>query len=219
MKLYIFSDIHSNDANLEKILLNMHKKSPKALKLCLGDTVGYSGDVNRCFDLLKRFQVICVIGNHDQEAIVGYLNTEKLLFLSENGKVLPYDYGISHKNKQFLKAMPKELTMQICGRSMYFSHGSLKPSHISPVEISIENALDFLSYSNCDLNFIGGKHYHEIIKIRKGHETALEVFQPRKTMAIHIDQQHRYIFNVGAACRDNYIFFDVPYSMATFVVG
>ena len=75
MRIAIIADIHSNLEALEAVL--HHAEGEKALDQvwCLGDVVGYGPDPGACLALLRRYDPLCVPGNHDHAAI-GLLPTD-----------------------------------------------------------------------------------------------------------------------------------------------
>jgi predicted phosphodiesterase len=72
MQYLIISDIHANFAAFEAVLDNAGDFD----KIwCLGDLVGYGPDPNECIETLRKFEHICVAGNHDW-AVLGRLALE-----------------------------------------------------------------------------------------------------------------------------------------------
>ena len=65
MKVAIISDIHANLEVLEATLLAISGDGVDRL-VCLGDIVGYNTNPAECLALLRRFDTLCVAGNHDR---------------------------------------------------------------------------------------------------------------------------------------------------------
>ncbi len=68
MRLLVVSDIHSNLAALQAVLIDA---SPWDRCICAGDTVGYGPDPNDCISTLQDLGFGCIRGNHDHEVITG----------------------------------------------------------------------------------------------------------------------------------------------------
>ena len=64
-KVGVIGDVHAEDQHLERALLHLADAGAECL-LCTGDVVDGTGDVERCVDLLKDYNVITVRGNHDR---------------------------------------------------------------------------------------------------------------------------------------------------------
>ncbi len=65
----VLADIHANLAAFEAVLGDIERKGGVDEIWCLGDIVGYGPDPCRCIELLKKYNHVCVVGNHDLAAI------------------------------------------------------------------------------------------------------------------------------------------------------
>jgi len=74
MRYAIIADIHSNLAAFTAVLDDIERRGGADEIWCLGDVVGYGPDPHQCLELLRRYDHICVAGNHDWAAI-GKLDT------------------------------------------------------------------------------------------------------------------------------------------------
>ncbi len=74
MRYAVIADIHANLAAFTAVLDDIKRRGGMAELWCLGDTVGYGPDPHQCLELLRRYQHVCVAGNHDWAAI-GKLDT------------------------------------------------------------------------------------------------------------------------------------------------
>ena len=68
MRLALISDLHANAAALS-VLTDCLDAADRVV--CLGDVVGYHCQVNETFDLLRRYDPICILGNHDYYLLRG----------------------------------------------------------------------------------------------------------------------------------------------------
>jgi len=69
MRYAIISDIHSNLAAFEAVLLDIDERGGAERIWCLGDVVGYGPNPCECIELLQRYDHACVAGNHDWAAL------------------------------------------------------------------------------------------------------------------------------------------------------
>ena len=74
MKLAIFSDVHANLEALQAVLQEISATTVDRI-VCLGDVVGYNTNPNECVALLRKFDSLCVAGNHDR-SVSGQITTE-----------------------------------------------------------------------------------------------------------------------------------------------
>ncbi len=62
MKVALLADIHSN---LPALTAVFHDLPSVEMIVCLGDVVGYYADPNEVCDLLRKYSVLAIRGNHD----------------------------------------------------------------------------------------------------------------------------------------------------------
>ena len=108
MKICILSDIHGNYEALKKCV-NEAKKLNINRFFCLGDYVGYYYEPDKCIDLLKKINAVCIKGNHE-DMLLNVLKDNKKI----NYYKLKYGNGIKiayKKLKQghinFIRKLPK----------------------------------------------------------------------------------------------------------------
>ncbi|MFQ5880091.1 MAG: metallophosphoesterase family protein [Dehalococcoidia bacterium] len=69
MRIAIIADVHANLAALEAVLKHAHGQRALDGVWCLGDMVGYGPDPGACIQLLRQYDPICLVGNHDLAAL------------------------------------------------------------------------------------------------------------------------------------------------------
>lgn len=69
MRYALIADIHANLAAFAAVLADIEQKGGVDEIWCLGDIVGYGPDPGQCLELLRRYNHVCVAGNHDWAAI------------------------------------------------------------------------------------------------------------------------------------------------------
>ncbi len=74
MRVAVISDIHANYHALEAVLAALDAEAPDEI-WCLGDTVGYGPEPNRCCALVAERAALCLAGNHDL-AVTGAISVE-----------------------------------------------------------------------------------------------------------------------------------------------
>lgn len=128
MRIAIFSDIHSNLYALEAVL-NDIKEQGVDRTYCLGDLVGYAPFPNEVIDLIRREGIPTIAGNYDdgvgfdrEECGCSYRDPEEkrlgeLSFLWTKTHV-------TRENKEFLRALPREIRFEAEGKRFLLVHGS-----------------------------------------------------------------------------------------------
>ena len=69
MRYAIVADIHANLAAFTAVLEDIGNRGGAGELWCLGDVVGYGPDPGECIRLLRRYDHVCVAGNHDWAAV------------------------------------------------------------------------------------------------------------------------------------------------------
>jgi predicted phosphodiesterase len=65
MKFAIIADIHGNWEALQVVLDDIQKQKCTHYA-CLGDVVGYNANPKECLDLVRKMDIPCIKGNHDE---------------------------------------------------------------------------------------------------------------------------------------------------------
>ncbi|MBO8160779.1 MAG: metallophosphoesterase family protein [Thermosipho sp. (in: Bacteria)] len=127
-RIAFISDIHSNLEALESVLEDIEKEEIKEI-YCLGDLVGYGPNPNEVIEIIKRKNIITVLGNYD-EAVAFEKDNCGCSYNSgretEVGdKSLLWTIKMtSEENKKFLKNLPERLSIEIEGVKILLVHGS-----------------------------------------------------------------------------------------------
>ena len=69
MRYAIIADIHANLAAFTAVLDDIEGRGGVEEIWCLGDVVGYGPDPHQCIEQLRRYNHVCIAGNHDWSAI------------------------------------------------------------------------------------------------------------------------------------------------------
>ena len=65
MKFAIIADIHANLEALEAVLADSREQGCERY-VCLGDVVGYGANPKECLEIVRKMEMSCVKGNHDE---------------------------------------------------------------------------------------------------------------------------------------------------------
>jgi len=103
MKLAIISDIHGNLEALKSVLEDIENQKPRPAIVCLGDIVGYGAEPNECVELIMKYSLKTVIGNHDH----GVLHLSDTAFFNIYAKIaIEWTAGVlSGKTEEFLNSL------------------------------------------------------------------------------------------------------------------
>ncbi|MCL2140110.1 MAG: metallophosphatase family protein [Dehalococcoidia bacterium] len=69
MRYAILADIHANATALSAVLEDVDYRGGVDELWCLGDIVGFGPDPHDCIEILRKFNCVCVSGNHDFSAL------------------------------------------------------------------------------------------------------------------------------------------------------
>jgi putative phosphoesterase len=117
MKVLLLSDIHGNYEALAAILAAC---SDYDRLLCLGDVVGYYGQVNEVVETLIERKAIGVRGNHEQMLKHRALGVSEAV---QHGLDLA-EHALTGANRAWLEALPLTLGLELAGRTFLLVHGS-----------------------------------------------------------------------------------------------
>jgi len=118
MRLALISDLHANAAALST-LIDVLDSVDRVV--CLGDVVGYYCQVNETIDLLRQYDPLCILGNHDYFLLHGCRDDapESVRFGVEFAQRV-----ITAPHRAWLTELPHVWGGQIDSRSCLFFHGS-----------------------------------------------------------------------------------------------
>jgi predicted phosphodiesterase len=144
MHILLVSDIHANLSALEAVI----KDAGSFGQIwCLGDVVGYGPEPNECIDRLRKFDLVCLAGNHDLAVVGGAPLSE----FTESARDIIFwtRHWLTTSNHDWLSSLP---TMPLpVGHGITLVHGSLRDpiwEYIVEREIAKEN-LAFMDTPIC----------------------------------------------------------------------
>jgi putative phosphoesterase len=114
MKIGLIADVHANAVALEAVLKDMG--TVDAI-VCAGDVLGYYPYPNETVELLKKYDVHCVMGEHDKAIVTG--DTE--WFNGVTADTLKWTAKhLKRENLDFIKGLPDHFELD--GMTVY--HGN-----------------------------------------------------------------------------------------------
>ena len=69
MRYALIADVHANLAAFTAVMNDIERRGGVEEVWCLGDVVGYGPDPHQCIELLRKYNHVCIAGNHDWAAI------------------------------------------------------------------------------------------------------------------------------------------------------
>lgn len=128
MRIAVIADIHSNIFSLNEVLLDIDNRSADMI-ICLGDLVGYATYPNEVIDTIRENRILTIMGNYDEavgeELMACGCDYPDPKDLENAGISLDWTIGETREdNKEFLKSLPMEVTMNFESKTVKFVHGS-----------------------------------------------------------------------------------------------
>jgi predicted phosphodiesterase len=134
----IISDIHGNIEALTEVLGELDSLGVEQI-ICLGDTVGYGASPNECVEAMIEREAICIMGNHDREAI----SDEHPASFNEDARraILWTRETLTDSNIKFLSDLPHQRKLN---DDTILCHGS--PRSVDEYIFSADRASTVLSW-------------------------------------------------------------------------
>ena len=137
MQICVFGDVHGNIKQLEK-LTKTDDFINADLRICLGDTTGLGPYQKECMDLLKNYEYIMLLGNHEARMTKQIDDLDPVL---EPDIFSQFDINRA-KLKDYLpmfEKLPKYYTLTIANKKFYFTHYGWSGNDVSNKDDSINN--------------------------------------------------------------------------------
>lgn len=165
MRLGLISDIHADHGALVRALDVLQERGAEKV-VCLGDLVEKGPEGDRVIEALREQRVVCVRGNHDDNAVRRFHEGEVRIAGEDEGED-DDDPVLAAESIAFLEALPVERAYRWGGLRVLLAHtapGSPE-EHVLPGQIprKFKRALRTIE---ADVVLLG--HTHRPMKIRHG---------------------------------------------------
>jgi len=165
MSFAVFSDIHGNLEALEAVIKHVKKnRKIKQLYFC-GDAIVFGPDSSACLKLLKKHDVKCVVGHHEQR-IVRYDDATKTMTYASKEHMQYIFASLDPEDLRFIKTMPVNTKISYKGVKILFTHyahdadGVIRDDY---EELTEPRLHDMFGANKCDVVFFGHIHRRRII--------------------------------------------------------
>lgn len=182
MKIAFISDIHGNYDALKAVINDIRKLKIKKI-FCLGDSINYYYESNKCLDLILKCKVECILGNH-----------ERIYFLCIKNKNIRQKYvklfgqsinlnrkRLKAKHIKYLKSLPIKKKFTINKKKFLLAHGA--PWNNNYYCYPKTRGEWLKKYTKYKINFFFIGHTHIPMKIKLGKNKLIinpgSVGQPR----------------------------------------
>ena len=148
MKVAVLADIHANLPALEKVLEEIEGMP----KFCCGDLVGYNPFPNEVIDLVKKENIVSILGNHDHAVLTGDTSWFNRIAASAIEWTVK---ELTAENLEFLKTLA-----QSHDNEFSMIHGSPKNplEEYVPPEAPEYVFRDLFNYTKSDIIILGHTH-------------------------------------------------------------
>lgn len=125
MKIAFISDIHGNISALSAVLKEIIKLEIKRI-YCLGDIVNYYYEADKCIELLMKYNIKSIRGNHEKILFETYKNKNKFYeYLKRYGNSIKINHSKLKKNHlTYLKSLKNQKIIQINNKKILLAHGA-----------------------------------------------------------------------------------------------
>lgn len=157
-RIAFISDIHSNFPALQSTLKDIKERGISRI-YCLGDIIGYHSFPNEVIELIRKYHIICIKGNHDET-----ITEQKFNRNLASDFVLYWNFDVLTKdNFIYLRHLPDSMEFNVEDVAIDLVHGS--PDSISEYirEGSIE-ADKYLKSMDSDILLCAHTHIPYIIE-------------------------------------------------------
>jgi predicted phosphodiesterase len=168
-RVAIFSDIHGNLEALNSILSNIEKDEFDEI-VCLGDVIGLGPDSKECLDLIIKYNIKLVLGNHERYYLNGTHNELKMTDLEkQHHEWIARQLGEGYK--EYLSKKDIYIQMMVNDQKIAFMHypfDKVEDNFYTPKMLTEESVKRmFRNYSD-QFTFFGHSHHEQFFKATNG---------------------------------------------------
>ncbi len=128
MKVALIGDVHANLPALEAVLAHARESEQSVEAIWnMGDFVGYGAFPDEVVQLLRKENVLSIIGNYDLKVLQFKQKKKKWRKKKRPEKYLAFKWTYEHlskKSRKYLRFLSQEIRMKAKGRRILLTHGS-----------------------------------------------------------------------------------------------
>lgn len=219
MAIAVFGDIHGNLEALEAILKHIKRNRKITATYYLGDAIVFGPDSAACLRLLKKYNVNCVLGNHEQR-VTKYDESATAMTYANKDLIETTFATLSREDLAFISKMPLEIKINYKGANILFTHychdetGKVIDTQL---EFNEKDLHKYFKNKKCDVVFFGHLHKRKILIDEEKHSYVLQ----GSSGCVKTDTTFYTLFDVvdNYGDGDNYDIYrvDVKYNRKRFV--
>lgn len=188
MKIAVLADIHGNLEAFETVMADIRKERPDRI-ISLGDNIGYGADSETIINLLEKYDIESVLGNH--ELAITFPPFIKWFNPTSKQAVSHSIASLSEKSKETIRRFKKSIAFQ----GMRFVHGA-PPSSVALYlfQITDRKLSDKISKTAETVCFTGHTHDIGVIESENGQLTRKKL----KKGITRLSGAKKYVVNIGS---------------------
>jgi predicted phosphodiesterase len=164
MKVALFSDIHGNITGLRAVLSQVERIGGVEKILCAGDILGGGAGTEDLLDLLWKYRVEVVRGNHEEMAL-DIESSKQFLAAGEWDKwAFEYEWlheQIGQKYWDWMAALPMYRTVELGeGKRLTVCHATMESTWEKVCAADVSRDKLERAYGEIEANIIAYGHYH-----------------------------------------------------------
>lgn len=176
MAIAVFGDIHGNLEALEAILKDIKHNRKITDIYYLGDAIVFGPDSAACLRLLKKHNVKCVLGNHEQR-VTKYDESATAQTYANKELIETTFATLSREDLAFIAQMPLEIKINYKGADILFTHYCHDENNKvidTQLEFNEKDLHKYFKNKKCDVVFFGHLHKRKILIDEEKHSYVLQ---------------------------------------------
>ena len=122
MKILVFTDVHGSFNSLINLTKTKDFKTADKV-IFLGDVCIGCSRPNKCIDLLKNLDCVCLLGNNDSYVSSHIPKADLIEFSNEKLEMIKWmTKNVSKENKDIINSWKKDYYLTINDKKFYFTH-------------------------------------------------------------------------------------------------
>ena len=184
-RIAILSDIHGNLPALQAVIEDISKRRADQI-YCLGDLVDFAPWTNEVIDLIRKYHISCLMGNHDERVAfdLPVIPLHKHGAAETAARITAINYTkrmIRADNKKYLAALPQSLRLTFKVKNALIQLLLVHASPDSNDEYIYEDhpvgqLQQWLQENNADVLIMGHTHLSYIRKFTDSNNAAQKYF-------------------------------------------